>query len=56
MYKARGTECGQAFLQKSWVIYAKRFAGNGYQWVKDVEGHENRPLGNGYDSYDSYDS
>eukprot|EP00435_Cladocopium_sp_Y103_P019647 s1740_g4.t1 len=27
MYKARGTECGQAFLQKSWVIYAKRFAG-----------------------------
>ena len=27
MYKARGTECGQALLQKSWVVYAKRLAG-----------------------------
>ena len=23
------------------------------QWVKDVEGHGNRPSGNGYDSYDA---
>ena len=27
MYKARGRDCGQALLEKSWVVYAKRFAG-----------------------------
>ena len=27
MYKARGPECGQALLQESWVVYAKRLAG-----------------------------
>ena len=36
MYKARGTECGQAFLQKSWVIYAKRFTGNGSRMLRDM--------------------
>lgn len=27
MYKARGRDCGEALLEKSWVVYAKRFAG-----------------------------
>lgn len=27
MYKAKGVDCGQAFLQPAWVVFAKRFAG-----------------------------